>query len=73
MIVPVQKIGSIREGMRAVVRPESPVGGKYIGKVVIVDKIVDAASGTFGVRVELPNPLLKLPAGLKCNISFTRE
>ncbi len=70
VIVPVQHIGSIKKGMRAKVRPEKPVGGVYTGKVVIVDSIIDAASGTFGVRVELPNPSLKLPAGLKCHVRF---
>ncbi len=70
VIVPVEKLGSIKEGMRARVRPEAPIGGKYTGRVIIVDKVVDAASGTFGVRVELPNPALKLPAGLKCYVRF---
>ena len=34
------------------------------------DHIVDAASGTFGVRLKLPNPGYKLPAGLKCRVRF---
>jgi multidrug efflux pump subunit AcrA (membrane-fusion protein) len=41
------------------------VGGVYKAKATIVDKVVDAASGTFGVRLELPNPDYKLPPGLK--------
>jgi RND family efflux transporter MFP subunit len=73
VIVPVEKIGSIKENMRAEVRPQAPVGGKYTGRVVIVDKVVDAASGTFGVRVELPNPSLKLPAGLNCRVRFLKN
>lgn len=70
VVVPVKRLGSVRQDMHAEVRPEAPVGGVYIGKVVIVDKVVDAASGTFGVRVELPNPSLKLPAGLRCRVRF---
>jgi hypothetical protein len=35
-----------------------------------VDRVVDAASGTFGVRLQLPNPGYRLPAGLKCEIRF---
>ena len=69
-IVPVELFGSIREGMKAQVRPEAPVGGEYTAKVKIVDQVIDAASGTFGVRLELPNPKYKLPAGLKCKIIF---
>jgi hypothetical protein len=37
---------------------------------VIVDRVVDAASGTFGVRLELSNSDLRLPAGRKCNVTF---
>jgi membrane fusion protein, multidrug efflux system len=73
VVVPVSRLGSVREGMYAEVRPESPVGGVHLGKVVIVDKVVDAASGTFGVRVELPNPSLTLPAGLRCRVRFLKK
>ncbi len=52
---------------------DAPVGGSYPAKVVIVDQVIDAASGTFGVRVELPNPKLELPAGLKCQFFLTFE
>jgi len=69
-IVPVELFGSIRVGMQAQVRPEAPVEGVYTAKVKIVDQVIDAASGTFGVRLELPNPKYKLPAGLKCKIIF---
>ena len=70
VVVPVRRLGSVHQNMYAEVRPEPPVGGVYVGKVVIVDKVVDAASGTFGVRVELPNPSLNLPAGLRCRVRF---
>jgi multidrug efflux pump subunit AcrA (membrane-fusion protein) len=69
-IVPVEFFGSVRVGMKAQVRPEAPVEGVYTAKVKIVDQVIDAASGTFGVRLELPNPKYKLPAGLKCKIIF---
>jgi len=70
LVIPVQFIGAIKEGRKARVMPDEPVGGEYEAKVVIVDKVVDAASGTFGVRLELPNPKLALPAGLKCRVVF---
>jgi multidrug efflux pump subunit AcrA (membrane-fusion protein) len=40
--------------------------------VTVVDRVVDAASGTFGVRLEVPNPNYRLPAGLKCKARFNR-
>ena len=73
VIVPVERFGTITKGMRAEVRPESPVGGMYVGEVAIVNQIIDAASGTFGVRVELPNRDYKLPAGLKCKVRFLKQ
>jgi membrane fusion protein, multidrug efflux system len=32
--------------------------------------VIDAASGSFGVRLEMPNPDYRLPAGLKCKVVF---
>lgn len=70
VVVPVAQLGRVRRGMWAEVRPETPVGGSYRGRVIIVDEVVDAASGTFGVRIELPNSDHRLPAGLKCTVRF---
>lgn len=56
--------------MRAQIMPEAPVNGAYEARVTVVDRVVDAASGTFGVRLELPNPGYKLPAVLKCKARF---
>jgi multidrug efflux pump subunit AcrA (membrane-fusion protein) len=68
--VPVAMLGKIAVGRTAYVKPESPVTGEYAAKVTVVDRVVDAASGTFGVRLELPNHDMKLPAGLKCTVRF---
>jgi len=73
VIAPVKYLGFIRVGMKALVFPEEPVGGKYVGRVTIVDRVIDAASGTFGIRVELPNPGNRIPAGLKCRVRFLRR
>lgn len=73
VVVPVRLYGTIKKGMKAEVRPEIPVEGVYRGKVVIVDKVVDAASGTFGVRVEVGNKDLRLPAGLKGRVRFVKN
>lgn len=67
--MPVCKLGSVKAGMLADVKPEAPVD-IYKARATIVDKVVDAASGTFGVRLELPNPDYKLPPGLKCKVRF---
>ena len=70
VFVPTLYQGQIAVGARGHVRPEEPVGGVHDATVTIVDRVMDAASGTFGVRLVLPNPDLALPAGLKCKIRF---
>jgi RND family efflux transporter MFP subunit len=70
VFVPTAMFRQIKAGSIGHVTPEAPVGGDYVASVTIVDKVVDAASGTFGIRLELPNPDLALPAGLKCKIRF---
>jgi RND family efflux transporter MFP subunit len=71
VILPLAQFGQVRLGMSAQVVPEAPVGGSYTGHVKVVDRLVDAASGTFGVFIELPNPKLDIPAGLRCRASFS--
>ncbi|QSA97864.1 efflux RND transporter periplasmic adaptor subunit [Methylococcus sp. EFPC2] len=70
VIAPLSLYGTIREGMMGEVRPEEPVGGKHVARVSIVDTVIDAASGTFGIRLELPNPQHQVPAGVRCDIRF---
>jgi multidrug efflux pump subunit AcrA (membrane-fusion protein) len=70
VFVPVAMLGSISVGMRAEVIPEAPQDRPRTAEVTVVDRVVDAASGTFAVRLELPNPKYQLQAGLKCKIRF---
>ena len=73
VIVPLDRFGTIKKGVQAQIQPEPPVGGVYTAKVTIVDQVVDAASGNFGVRLELPNPMYRLPAGVKCSVRFFKK
>jgi len=70
VVLPVEDFGSIEPGDTARVAPQEPVGGSYPAEVTTVDRVVDAASGTFGVRLELPNPDNAIPAGLQCRVTF---
>ena len=68
--LPIAYYGRIKVGETANVRPNDPVGGDRKAVVAVVDQVFDAASGTFGVRLELPNPDRIVPAGLRCRITF---
>jgi len=70
VIMPMKAFGKITAGMKVGIKPEHPVGGHYLGKVKIIDRIVDAASGTFGVFLEVANPKMAVPAGVKCKADF---
>jgi RND family efflux transporter MFP subunit len=70
VVLPVSMYGKVSVRQRAIVTPEAPLGGSYPTTVTVVDRIVDAASGTFGVRLELPNPKHTLPAGVRCRVQF---
>jgi RND family efflux transporter MFP subunit len=70
LVLPVSLFGRIKLGQRAEVLPEEPVGGRHVARVEVVDQVVDAASGTFGVRLRLPNPGNVIPAGVKCRARF---
>lgn len=71
VFVPLSQFRKIRSGMVADIYPEEPIGGLYTATVTIVDQVFDAASGTIGIRLELPNPDYALPAGLKCRVRFS--
>jgi multidrug efflux pump subunit AcrA (membrane-fusion protein) len=58
--------------MRAEVTPELPNGGVRVASVTLVDPVVDGTSGTFGVRLELPNADYAVPSGLRCRARFLR-
>ena len=70
VFLPTAFFGQIHVGSEALVSPEQPIGGSHTAVVTVVDRVLDAASGTFGVRLRLPNPTLNLPAGIRCRIEF---
>ena len=72
-IVPMENFGEIKVGMEAEILPESPSSEKLVGKVSIVDRIGDTASNTFGVRLVMPNPENRIPAGIKCVVKFFQQ
>lgn len=73
VIVPVSRFGEIEVGQSAVVRPEPPKAGEYPATVTVVDRVADAASGTFRVRLSLPNPDHSVPSGLKCQVQISPD
>ena len=55
----------MREGAKVKVVPQLQELGELEGVVEFVDRVVDARSGSFGVRIRLQNPELKTIAGMR--------
>ena len=73
VVLPKDAFGTIFPGISVEVLPEIPAKARYTAKVKSVDRLIDAASGTFVVLLELPNPKLEIPAGVKCKANFPKE
>lgn len=70
LMVPVTQYGSLAPGDKVSVRPELPGVDAVIATVRHVDRVFDAASNSFRVRLTLPNPNGRLPAGLRCKVDL---
>lgn len=70
LMVPIAQYGQVTVGDTMSIRPELPGLDAVRATVQYVDKVVDAASNTFRVRLALPNPGHRLPGGLRCKADW---
>lgn len=73
VVLPVAEFKAIKVGMKATVMIESPIKGSYTATVKVIDRVIDGASGTFGVRLQMPNPRFRILAGLRCRVIFPNK
>jgi len=69
VVVPSEAYGRLKVGMRGQVAPEG-FSGQYPATVTVVDPVLDAASATFRVRLELPGKADAPPGGVRCQVTF---
>ena len=70
VVAPVAYFGRVKTGMHAQIKTEYGAFENLVAEIVVVDKVIDAASGTFGIRLELQNKDNEVPGGLKCLVRF---
>lgn len=70
VVMPFDSWGVVKEGQKLRVFPAEPVGGEVSARIILVDPIVDAASGTYRVRAEIDNKNGQLPAGIECQVAL---
>ncbi|MCP4387660.1 MAG: efflux RND transporter periplasmic adaptor subunit [Gammaproteobacteria bacterium] len=73
LIAPTEYFGLVQKGMVVNIHPEQPADQVFEATVTIVDQLIDPASGSFTVRMELPNPEDRLVGGVNCLASFAFE
>lgn len=73
VVVPATAFGRVAQGARATVRPDAGPVRDAAATVTIVDRVLDPASNTFRVRLALPNPDGRIPAGSRCKVDFGLE
>ena len=73
LVAPTEYFGLIQTGMEVEVRTERPANKVVTATVTKVDQLIDPASGSFSVRMSLPNPDDKLIAGVNCIAVFEFE
>ena len=69
-LLPAETYRQIKIGGVGTVSAQLAGIGDQRATVTVVDRVLDAGSGTFGVRLELPNKDGQLPAGVRCTVSF---
>ena len=70
VLVPAAAFGQVQLGATGTVVPELLNRSEHQAVVKTVDRVIDAASNTFRVRLELRNPGGALPAGLRCKVNL---
>lgn len=70
VVLPAKLFGSIRKHDRALITTELKPDDTLMGRVDVVDALLDTRSGTFGVRLALSNPDLTITAGQRCFVDF---
>ncbi len=66
LLLPASYFGQISKGQDLMIKPESSLIQERAAKVIIVDPLIDPASGTFRVQLKMKNPGSKIPAGISC-------
>ncbi len=70
LVVPVAMYSRVQMGGGASVSPEFPGAPVASALVTMIDKVVDPASNTFRVHLQMPNHGGALPPGLRCKAEF---
>ncbi len=69
-ILPARFFGGVHVGLESTIWPEIDSSGPIDAAIASVDQVIDSASGTFSVHLEVPNPDNRIPGGQRCRLAF---
>jgi len=67
-VLPYLLFPQIKPGRAVIVLPEKPFTREINASIRAVDRVIESASGTFGVVLNLPNASNDLPGGIRCKL-----
>nr|WP_315189671.1 efflux RND transporter periplasmic adaptor subunit [uncultured Albidiferax sp.] len=70
VVAPTALFGSLKPGQEVMVSPELPGAAPRSARIAQIDRVLDPASNTFRMRLDLPNADASLPAGLRCKVDL---
>lgn len=70
VFAPIERFADLSVGDAAEVVVPPPLDMRREATVSVIDKVFDAGSGTFGVRLAMDNAAHDMPAGLRCRVRF---
>lgn len=70
LVVPARYYGALRAGMMVSVNLLTPLNLSTPARIDAIDPLIDVGSDTFRVRLTLPNPDGRIPAGIRCSARF---
>lgn len=73
LLLPASYFGQIVLKQQLLIKPVSDMVDARKARVIIVDPLIDPASGTFRVQLLMSNPKNKIPAGLRCSAQILNK
>ncbi|KQP17600.1 efflux RND transporter periplasmic adaptor subunit [Pseudorhodoferax sp. Leaf267] len=70
VVAPTTLFGQLRQGQQVQVVPELAGTTPRSARIAQIDQVLDPASNTFRLRLDLPNADHALPAGLRCKVDL---
>lgn len=70
VVLQASALGKVHVGDEIKIKPLPEGVGEFLAKVTVVDPVLDAASGTLGVRLEVANKDKHIPGGISCQAEF---